>query len=453
VRGIDIYTISIIGLGFVGLTTAVVFSSRGVRVLGVETDNEKIIKINAKKTYFYEPKLEDILVDVANKGLFTVSKDIESAVKLSAISIITVGTPSLLSGQTNTSYVENCAKEIGRVLPHDKKYRLIVVKSTVPPGTTSDVVGRNISKYSGKVIGKDFGVACNPEFLKEGSAIDDSISPHILLIGANDSRARAVLTSFYRSVFPEGFSNVVETNLATAELIKYANNSYLATKISFINTMANICSRIPGADIQVVSKAIGLDPRIGMLFLQAGPGYGGSCFPKDLAEFINFSKSIGYDPILLRSTQRVNEQQRTIVLEMVRKSLDGVVKKKRIAILGTAFKKNTDDIRESVAVKLVRDLKILGARIRVHDPMALDNTKKVFGDTIEYYRDIVSCITGAECAILMTDWEEYIHIGVNVFKRYMKKPNVIDARRVLDYSRMNGLNLSAIGLGKRIRYT
>jgi UDPglucose 6-dehydrogenase len=311
------------------------------------------------------------------------------------------------------------------------------------------MVGHNVSKYSRKVLDKDFGLACNPEFLREGSAIDDSISPHILLIGANDSRARAKLVSFYRSLFPEGFPNVVETNLTTAELIKYANNSYLSTKISFINTIANICSRIPGVDVQVVSKAMGFDPRIGKLFLHAGPGYGGSCFPKDLEAFIHFAKSLGYDPVLLRTTQRVNEQQRAIVLEMVLRSLDGIIKKKRIAVLGTAFKKNTDDIRESVAVKLIRELKIQGASIRVHDPMALDNTKKVFGNTIEYCRDIISCITGTECAILMTDWEDYIRLGANVFKRYMKNANVIDARRILDHSKMNGLNLSAIGLGKR----
>jgi UDPglucose 6-dehydrogenase len=443
------YTISIIGLGFVGLTTAVVFSSRGVRVLGVEKDNEKIRRINAKKPYFYEPKLENMLVDVTNKGLFTVSKDIESAIELSAISFITIGTPALPSGQTNTSYVENCAKQIGEVLSHDSKYRLIVVKSTVPPGTTSNIVGHNISKYSRKALGKDFGLTCNPEFLREGSAIDDSISPHVLLIGANDSRASRKLTSFYRLLFPEGFPNLVETNLSTAELIKYANNSFLATKISFINTMANICSRVPGADVQAVSKTMGLDPRIGKLFLQAGPGYGGSCFPKDMDAFIHFAKSLEYNPILLRAAQRVNEQQRAIVLEMVLKSLNGIIQKKRIAILGTAFKKNTDDIRESVAVKLIRELKIRRASIRVHDPMALDNTKKVFGGTIEYCKDIISCIAGTDCAVLMTDWEDYMQLDANIFKRHMKNPNVIDARRILDDSKMKGLNITAIGLGEK----
>jgi UDPglucose 6-dehydrogenase len=298
VRGFDIYTVSIIGLGFVGLTSAVVFSSKGVRVLGVEEDNEKIIKINGKKLYFCEPKLQDMLIEVTNKGLFTVSKDIESAVRSSTISFITVGTPALPGGQTNTSFVENCAKEIGKALRQDNKYHLVVVKSTVPPGTTSNMVGHNISKYSMKVLGKDVGLACNPEFLREGSAVDDSISPHMLLIGANDSRARRKLVSFYRSLFPEVFPNVVKTNLSTAELIKYANNSYLATKISFINTMAYICSRIPGGDVQVVSKAMGLDPRIGKLFLQAGPGYGGSCLPNDVEAFIHFANSLGYDPVL-----------------------------------------------------------------------------------------------------------------------------------------------------------
>jgi UDPglucose 6-dehydrogenase len=448
-QGIDIYTVSIIGLGFVGLTTAVVFASRGITVIGLEEDNEKIIKINAKKPHFYEPKLNDMLVHVINKGLFAVSNEIESAVKLSTIVFITVGTPALPSGQTNTSYVENCAKEIGRALRHYNKYRLIVVKSTVPPGTTSNVVGGNISKYSGKIVGKYFGLACNPEFLREGSAIEDSVSPHMLLIGADDLVAKKKLVSFYRSLFPEGLPNLVETNLSTAELIKYANNSYLATKISFINTMANICSRIPGADVQVVSKAMGFDPRIGKLFLRAGPGFGGSCLPKDVEAFIHFANSLGYDPALLKATQQANEQQRAIVLEMVLRSLDGDIKKKRIAVLGTAFKKNTDDVRESVAIKLIRELKIQGASIKVHDPMALDNTKKILDDTIEYYRDVISCITDADCAVLMTDWDDYIQLDAKFFKSYMKKANVIDARRILDYSRMKGIDLSVIGLGKK----
>ena len=446
--GIHIYTVSIMGLGYVGLTTAVVFASKGVRVIGLEADKEKIIRINARKPHFYEPKLNDMLIDVTNKGLLTISNDIESAVRLSEISFITVGTPLLASGEANMSFVEHCAKEIGRVLPNDRKYRLIVVKRTVPPGTTSSVVGHNVSKYSRRVLGKDFGLACNPEFLREGSAIDDSIFPHILVIGAEDSVARKKLVSFYRSLFTNGFPNLVETNLSTAELIKYANNSYLATKISFINTMANVCSRIPGADVQVVSKAMGFDPRIGRLFLQAGPGYGGSCFPKDVEAFIRFTKSLGYDPALLRATQVVNEQQRTIVLEMVLRSLDCIVKKKRIAVLGTAFKKNTDDIRESVAVKLIRELKIQGAIIKVHDPMALETTKKVFRNTIEYHKDIISCITGSECAILMTDWDDYMGLDANFFKRYMKKANVIDARRILDSSKINGINFSLIGFGK-----
>jgi UDPglucose 6-dehydrogenase len=449
-QGIEIVTVSIIGLGFVGLTTAVFFASRGITVIGVETDTEKIIKINAKKAPFYEPKLNDTLVHVINKGLFTTSKEIESAIKLSTITFITVGTPASPSGQMNTSYVENCSAEIGRALHHENRFRLIVVKSTVPPGTTSNVVGRNLSKYSGKIIGKDFGLACNPEFLREGSAIEDSVSPHMLLIGADDLVARKKLVSFYRSLYTEGFPNLVETNLSTAELIKYANNSYLATKISFINTMANICSRIPGADIQVVSKAVGFDPRIGKLFLQAGPGYGGSCFPKDVEAFIRFANNLGYDPVLLRATQQANEEQRSIVLQMVLRSLDGNIKKRKIAVLGTAFKKNTDDVRESVAVKLIRELKIQGASIKVHDPMALDNTKKILGDTIEYCKDIISCLKDSECAILMTDWDDYMRLDADVFKRYMKKANVIDARRILDYSKMKGVELSMIGLGEKV---
>jgi UDPglucose 6-dehydrogenase len=257
------------------------------------------------------------------------------------------------------------------------------------------------------------------------------------------------MISFYKSLYLENTPTIIDTNISTAEMIKYANNIFLATKISFINTLSNICSRLPGVDVEDISKAIGLDPRIGSLFLQAGPGYGGSCFPKDLAAFIRFSESLGYDPVLFKSTQLVNDQQVFVIIDMILKLLNRDLNRKMIAVLGSAFKKNTDDIRESVSIKLIKELIQRGAIIRVHDPMAIDKTREQFGNSIEYSRDIIQCIDDTDCVILMTEWEEYKKLNGQTFKKYMRNPNVIDARRVLMWNKIKGINYLAIGLGNQ----
>jgi UDPglucose 6-dehydrogenase len=446
----DILRVSIFGLGFVGLTTAVVLASKGIKVLGVEKDNYKIGELNSGKPHFHEPKLQSMLKKAINEKLLSVTNNIDIAVGSSAISFVTVGTPSLYDGKADTSYIDRCATEIGQAILHnDKKYHLIVIKSTVPPGTTENLVGRNISKYSKRTIDKEVGLAFNPEFLKEGSAVNDTLFPHILVIGANDSKTRKKMISFYKSVYLENTPTIIDTNISTAETIKYANNVFLATKISFINTLSNICSKLPGVDVQDISKAIGLDPRIGSLFLQAGPGYGGSCFPKDLAAFIRFSESLSYDPLLFKSTQLVNDQQLFVVIDMVLRLLNNNLNRKTIAVLGSAFKKNTDDVRESVSIKVIRELIQSGAFIRVHDPVAIDNTREQFGNTIEYSRDILQCIADTDCVILMTESEEYKKLNAQVFRRYMRKPNVVDARRVLTWKKVKGVNYLATGLGNR----
>jgi UDPglucose 6-dehydrogenase len=451
--GADILRVSIFGLGLVGLTTAVVLASKGVKVLGVEMDSYKIGELNSGKPHFHEPKLQSMLKKAMSEKLLTVTNNTDIAVGSSAISFVTVGTPSLYDGKADISYIDLCATEIGKAILHyDKKYHLIVVKSTVPPGTTENLVGRNISKYSKRTIDKEVGLVYNPEFLKEGSAVNDTLFPHILVIGANDSKTRKKMILFYKSLYLENTPTIIDTNISTAEVIKYANNIFLATKVSFINTLSNICSRLPGVDVQDISKAIGLDPRIGSLFLQAGPGYGGSCFPKDLAAFIKFSESLGYDPILFKSTQLANDQQLSVVIDMVLKLLHKDLNRKAIAVLGSAFKKNTDDIRESASIKLIKDLIQRGAVIRVHDPLALDNTKEQFGRSIEYFRDVIQCITNADCAILMTEWEEYKKLSAKVFKKYMRNPNVVDARRVITSKRMKGINFLAIGMGNKPRH-
>jgi UDPglucose 6-dehydrogenase len=421
--------------------------------LGVEVDNYKIKELNSGKPHFHEPKLQSILKRVLNEKLLSVTNNSEIAVGSSAISFVSVGTPSLYDGKADISYIDRCTTEIGKAILHNnKKYHLVVVKSTVPPGTTENIVGRNISKYSKKTIDKEVGLVYNPEFLKEGSAVNDTLFPHILVIGANNSKTTRKMTSFYKSLYLENTPTIIDTNISTAEMIKYANNMFLATKISFINTLGNICSRLPGVDVEDISKAIGLDPRIGSLFLQAGPGYGGSCFPKDLAAFIRFSESLGYDPVLFKSTQLVNDKQVFVILDMILKLLNRDLNRKLIAVLGSAFKRNTDDIRESVSIKLIKELIKRGAIIRVHDPMAIDKTREQLGNSVEYSRDIIQCIADTDCVILMTEWDEYKKLNAQTFKKYMRNPNVIDARRVLTSNKIKGINFLAIGLGSRALY-
>jgi UDPglucose 6-dehydrogenase len=440
-------TVSVIGLGFVGLSTAAVFGSRSVRVIGVENNDARFNKIKEGQPDFYEPKLKRMLNIAVKKGFLTFSKDISTAVRRSKFTFMTVGTPALPDGTVDLSYINKSAIEIGKSLSSTHGYHVVVVKSTVPPGTTENIIAKKITEYSKKTLNKDFGIASNPEFLKEGSAINDSLHPHILVIGSSGPKTKRNLISLYKSIYGQSHTKLIETNIRTAELIKYANNSFLATKISFINTIAGICSRIPGVDVETVAKAIGNDPRIGKLFLRAGPGYGGSCLPKDLAGLISFCKTIGYDPIILESAQRVNENRPAEIVNMIVDALNGTVDGKTISILGLAFKKDTDDIRESISLKVIKELRKRQALVKAHDPMAIENTRKVFGNDIEYYSDKSHCIMQADCCVIMTEWDEYKELRQDIFKKYMKRPNVVDARRLLDPRDMNGINITAVGLG------
>jgi UDPglucose 6-dehydrogenase len=456
-------TVAIIGLGFVGLTTAAVFASKGVRVIGVEVDSEKILSIKSGKPPFFEPRLEEmtreLVLSRAKKKLFAVTNDIFSAVRSSALIFVTVGTPALRDGAPNLSYVKQCSKQIGLALSDAGSYSTVIVRSTVPPGTTENVVGKIISRYSSRTVSKDYGLVFNPEFLREGSAVIDTVSPHILVIGSQDSRSKETVLSFYKHLYSKNMPHIIETSITTAELIKYANNTFLATKISFINTMANICSKIPSADVEDVAKAIGLDPRIGSQFLRAGPGYGGSCLPKDVSGLVDFcNTTLGYKPILLEAIQSVNQRQYLKVIEMIEDSLNGTVNHRKIAVLGLAFKKDTDDIRDSISLKLIQELKRRGAELRLHDPLALYNTKKYFvlgnrkdenNGTVRFYDDYLSCIKSTDCCVIMTEWEEYKGITSRIIKKHMKKANIIDTRRILRREDFQDVNFDAIGIGKK----
>ena len=438
--------ICVIGLGFVGLSMATVIASKGLRVFGIDNDKKKCSLITKGIIPFFEPKVNNLLNTTLEKQL-TVTTELKDAVSSSDMIFICVGTPSRSDGSVDLTYIEKVSQEIGKILRENNTFKVVVVKSTVPPNTTNRLVKKTLEKYSSKKSGIEFGLCMNPEFLKEGNAIDDMLSPHLIVIGAEDERTKTIMHNFYENLYVNSLPKIIDTNIINAELVKYANNAFLATKISFINTIANICNKLEGADVDIIAEAIGSDPRIGSLFLQAGPGFGGSCFPKDVSGFLNFSLSLGYNPILLESTQKVNQEQPLIVIKMIEKNIKKF-EDKTISILGLSFKKNTDDIRESISTKVVNYLLDKKALVRVHDPMAIKNFKKIFDDKITYCDSITDCIRKSDCCVILTDWDDYKRLNVDDFKKNMRYPCVIDTRRMLDSEKLNSIDYSAIGYGK-----
>lgn len=421
-------SISVVGCGFVGLSLAVVAASKGVKVFAVDIDKEKIENLKKTEPPFYEPKFDQMLKDFISQITFTT--EYEQAIKNSQITFVTVGTPSNSDGSANLEFVKSAIKDIGSYLREKKEYHLVVIKSTVLPTITNTIIKPILENESSKETGKDFGLVMNPEFLREGSVIMDTENPHIIVIGSNEKKSADMLQSFYETLYKEKIPEIIKTTPENAELIKYANNSFLATKISFINTFANLCQKIPGTDVGVIAKAIGLDPRISPLFLMAGPGYGGSCFPKDVSALINFSKQLGYVPKLIVATHEVNQLQAEKIIEMIKLQM-GKLKGKNISVLGLAFKGNTDDIRESVSINLINLLLKENAIVFAHDPMAIINAKKIFEKKVNFCEGIDKCLTNSNCCVIMTDWEQYKKIDMRLIE-LMSDQIIIDARRVLE---------------------
>ena len=433
--------IGVIGLGFVGLSLASVLGAKNYRVMGFDSDRTKSFEIKNGNPPFYEPKLEDTVRLALKKG-FSIENNISPIVDNCKLIFITVGTPQKKDGSIDLSMVKSVIEQIGKLLKTTKNKPIIVIKSTVVPGTTINVLLPILNKKSSKKIGKDFDVITNPEFLRESMAINDTISPHVVVLGGTKNRFMKSLKRFYQKLH-KGIPIII-TNSQTAELIKYTNNSFLATKISFINQISNICQSIPGANVEDVARTIGLDPRIGSLFLNAGPGYGGSCLPKDVKAIINFSNKIGVKPVLLDAVEAVNDYQLENLVLTIKKAL-GKIRGKKITVLGLAFKADTDDIRDSVSIKLIRLLLKSGAKITAHDPKAIDNTKRVFGDKISYSDSTYSALEGSECGIIVTPWKEYSKLNEKHLK-IMKKRIIVDSRRMLNPN----LNMRyyPIGIGK-----
>jgi len=440
--------IAVYGLGPVGLATALCFAKKGYKVIGVDNDPTRVESIRRSEPPFFEPLLEEYLRRETGNGNFAVTTEPDLDSNASII-FVTVGTPANPDGSANLRYVKEVVTDIGRSLRKDT-CPLVVVKSTVTPGTARQFVKPILERESGKISGSSFGLCSNPEFLREGSAIHDTESPDRIVIGSEDPKASFNLEAFYRRFHGDKMPPAILTTHENAELIKYANNAFLAMKVSYANMIANLCQEIPAADIGEVMRGIGVDRRIGALFLRAGLGWGGSCFPKDLKALISFAKVFGVELPLCSATVRVNELQPLRAISLAGRLL-GDLKGKRIAILGLAFKPNTDDMRDAVSVKIVDGLLNKGANVVAYDPKAMDSARAIFQNRIEYAGNPFECIQEADCCIIVTEWDEFRHIPESEFIKRMRRPLIIDGRRIFPSEAFakSAAKFEAIGLGPR----
>lgn len=429
-----------IGLGYVGLVTGLCLADLGFRVFFTDLDESKVELVMQGLSPIYEPGVQEKLAEHRGAGSIEATTDTVEAVAKSSVSFITVGTPSV-NGEIDLSGVKGAAKDIGAGIAKKNEYHVVVVKSTVIPGTTDELVIPTIEAASGKVEGKDFGVCVNPEFLREGSAIRDFMNPDRIVIGYRDEKACRVV----EEVFSRIKSVVVKTDLRTAEMIKYANNAFLAMKVSFINEIANICELF-GVDVKQVAYAIGLDFRINPEFLRAGCGFGGSCFPKDLRALISAARKKNYSPALLEATLKVNDKQPLRMIELAEGVL-GELRGRRVAVLGLAFKPETDDMREAPSIKIVKALLEQGAKVVVHDPKAMERARAIFGENVKYAKSPIDALRGADCCMIVTEWREYAELPLEEAKKVMRFPLLVDGRRIIDPAKAANVGFIYRGIG------
>ncbi len=428
--------ISVIGSGYVGLCTAVGFASLGHNVTCVDIDVTKVEKINKGQAPIFEKGIEEALSRAVSKKPLKATDDTNTIINTD-ITFIAVGTPSLDDGSINLSYIKKSAEDTGKALKNKKKsidaqsasdgYHLVVVKSTVLPETTEKIVIPLLEKSSGKKAGRDFGVCMNPEFLREGSALEDFLNPNRIVIGEYDKKSGDVMEKLCKDFK----APVIRTSLKTAEMIKYASNAFLATKISFINEIGNICKLLE-IDTNEVARAMGYDKRISPHFLESGVGFGGSCFSKDISAIIAKSKELGYEPGMLQSVTNVNKKQPLRIVELLGKS----IKNKKIAVLGLAFKPGTDDIRDSPAIPVIKRLLEMKADIYAYDPKAMKNMKAVFS-SINYCNSAKEALDDADACLILTGWTEFKSLSDKDFSA-MKKRIIIEGRKALDRKKVSG---------------
>jgi len=430
--------ICVIGTGYVGLVTGACLAEFGMSLICVDSDQEKINLLKQGTIPIYEPGLEGLVVKNIREGRLSFSTSIEEGVKSSLVVFIAVGTPSHEDGSADLQSAEEVAKQIGGSM---NGYKVIVIKSTVPVGTARRLK-KLIQDHQTQPI--PFDIVSNPEFQREGSAIEDFMRPDRVTIGAESEQAIAIMKDIYSALYLIETPFVI-TGLETAEMIKYAANAFLATKVSFINEIANLCERM-GADVHHVARAMGLDGRIGKKFLHPGPGYGGSCFPKDTRALSRMAQEKGYSFKILDSVIRVNEEQKKRMVVKIEEKV-GDLRGKTIGILGLSFKPNTNDIRESSSMVIIGDLLAMGAKVKAYDPAAIDEAKAVLPE-VEYGRDPYDVAKGSDALVLVTEWNQFRRLDLQRIKTLLKTPVFIDLRNVYDPDQMKRLGFNYCGVGR-----
>ena len=436
--------IAIVGTGYVGLVTGTCFAEIGVNVVCVDTNAEKIDALKKGVIPIYENGLEEMVLRNAKAGRLNFTTSLEECLDEVDVVFSAVGTPPDEDGSADLSYVLQVAHTIGRNL---QKYVLVVTKSTVPVGTAQKVRDAIREELERRGVDIPFDVASNPEFLKEGNAINDFMSPDRVVVGVDSERAKKLMTKLYKPFLLNNF-RVIFMDIPSAEMTKYASNSMLATRISFMNDIANLCERV-GADVNMVRSGIGSDTRIGRKFLYPGIGYGGSCFPKDVKALIKTAEQNGYEMRVLRAVEEVNERQKSVLFDKLARLWEGDMRGKTVAMWGLSFKPETDDMREAPSLVLIDKLREAGCRVRVYDPAAMDECRRRLGeDAVAYAKDLYDATLDADALLLVTEWKEFRLPSWAVVKKLMRVPLVLDGRNIYDRAEMEeqGFGYCCIGM-------
>ena len=434
--------IAIVGTGYVGLVSGTCFAEMGVNVTCVDVNEEKIRSLQEGKVPIYEPGLDEMVLRNQREGRLHFTTDLTSCLDDVEVVFSAVGTPPDEDGSADLQYVLEVARTVGRNM---NKYLVLVTKSTVPVGTAKKVKAAIQEELDKRGVDIPFDVASNPEFLKEGAAIKDFMSPDRVVVGVESDRAKELMTRLYRPFLLNNF-RVIFTDIPSAEMIKYAANSMLATRISFMNDIANLCELV-GADVNMVRKGIGSDTRIGSKFLYPGCGYGGSCFPKDVKALIKTAEKSGYEMRVLKAVEEVNEYQKTVLFEKLQQHYPSLVGK-TIALWGLAFKPETDDMREATSLVMIDLLTKAGATIKVYDPVAMEECKRRVGDKVLYAQDMYDAIIDADALLLLTEWKQFRLPSWKVLLRVMKAPLILDGRNIYDAQELEEMGFTYECIGR-----